>query len=245
VSDDRDDTAHGSRPPAAAGIPDEALLEINRLWTIVRAFSNVAHDNPTNASGDRERRRWGVRVEPPLRRRVERSGPSRARGCHRPTPVISRAEQRLPQAVEVRPLVEVAAALRLASANHRRVILTVERKSAEPCRRSIARALQALLICCSQRRSGRRPSERRSQERGRGMPPSSGSLRRPARRYGATTGNWPGPASSPAARNMGRRRRRRHARQRDRRGVTSAARFSCGCQRRNGVEKPFANTPGV
>lgn len=33
-----------SRPALAAGLPDDALQEINRLWTIVRVFSNTAHD---------------------------------------------------------------------------------------------------------------------------------------------------------------------------------------------------------
>jgi signal transduction histidine kinase len=33
-----------TRPPRAAGLPDESLEEINRLWTIARAFANTAHD---------------------------------------------------------------------------------------------------------------------------------------------------------------------------------------------------------
>ena len=33
-----------SRPAVTKGLPDEALQEVNRLWTIARAFSNTAHD---------------------------------------------------------------------------------------------------------------------------------------------------------------------------------------------------------
>jgi hypothetical protein len=32
------------RPSLAAAVPDESLEEINRLWTIARAFANTAHD---------------------------------------------------------------------------------------------------------------------------------------------------------------------------------------------------------
>jgi len=151
VSDDRDDKAHGSRPPAAAGIPDEALLEINRLWTIVRAFSNVAHDvnNALQVIAGSAELMEASELEPPLRRRVEAIGAESARAAALIDRLLSysRAEHGLPQAVEVRPLVEAAVALRLASANHRRVTLTVERQSAEPCRAAIdrTRALQALL----------------------------------------------------------------------------------------------------
>jgi nitrogen-specific signal transduction histidine kinase len=125
-----------ARPEVAADLPDDVLAEINRLWTIVRAFSNVAHD-VNNAlqviAGNAEL----LALQPiadDVARRVEtmRAQSLRAASVIDRLLKYARAPATPVQTVDVWPIVESAVALRTASLNRRRIRLTAERSADAP-----------------------------------------------------------------------------------------------------------------
>jgi signal transduction histidine kinase len=136
-----------ARPEAAAALPDAVLAEINRLWTIVRAFSNVAHD-VNNAlqviAGNAE-----LLAAQPLAQDVARRVDTMRVQALRAAMVIdrllkyTRAQELADRQIDVWPVVEAAVALRTASLNRRRIRLTAERDDIQPI---VATADHAVLL---------------------------------------------------------------------------------------------------
>jgi signal transduction histidine kinase len=149
VQDRPEDTV--SRPEAAGDLSDAALLEINRLWTIVRAFSNTAHDvnNALMVIAGSAELLEARELEPAVRKRVEtlRVEAARAAASVDRLQTYARAAAGAVQAVDLWPLVESAAAMRAASAGRHRIVLTVARgeAGAPRARADATRVLQALL----------------------------------------------------------------------------------------------------
>jgi signal transduction histidine kinase len=142
------------RPPMAAGVPDATLLEVNRLWTIVRAFSNTAHDvnNALQVIAGSAELLEARDLEPAVRRRVEtiREEASRAATTINRLLTYTRAEPGAAQAIDLWPVVEDAVAMRVASAGRHRIVMRIEGREASgsgPCwaRVNAARTTQALL----------------------------------------------------------------------------------------------------
>jgi signal transduction histidine kinase len=142
------------RPPMAAGVPDAALLEVNRLWTIARAFSNTAHDvnNALQVIAGSAELLEARELDPAVRRRVEtiREEASRAAATINRLLTYTRAEPGAVQAIDLWAVVEDAVAMRMASAGRHRIVLRIEGREtpgAGPCwaRVDAARMTQALL----------------------------------------------------------------------------------------------------
>lgn len=140
-----------ARPSLAGAIPDATLEEINRLWTIVRAFSNTAHDvnNALQVIAGSAELLESRELEPVVRRRVETIRTEAARAATTINRLLSyaRAQPASPQTIDLWPIVEAAVAMRLASTNRNRVVLAVERPDPKPCWANVDTTLttQALL----------------------------------------------------------------------------------------------------
>jgi signal transduction histidine kinase len=149
VSEPVDDPA--ARPVLAHGLSDAALEEVNRLWTIVRAFSNTAHDvnNALMVIAGSAELLEARELEPAVRKRVETVRTEAARAATTINRLLTYAQTAAgtPQRTDLWPVVESAAAMRAASANRHRIVLSVERTDATPCWATIdaARTTQALL----------------------------------------------------------------------------------------------------
>ncbi len=132
-----DDLPAAVRPALAAGIPDDTLEEINRLWTIVRAFSNTAHDvnNAIQVMAGNAELLEARDLEPSVRRRVEVIRAEAARASTTINRLLSYArEPRVPgQTRDLRPFVESAVEMRLASASRRRIVVTYDKRETRPC----------------------------------------------------------------------------------------------------------------
>lgn len=130
---------------------DAALEEVNRLWTIVRAFSNTAHDvnNALMVIAGSAELLEARELEPAVRKRVETVRAEAARAATTITRLLTYAQSPsgTPQRTDLWPVVESAVAMRAASANRHRIVLNVERPDAAPCWATIdvARTTQALL----------------------------------------------------------------------------------------------------
>jgi len=139
------------RPEAAGDLSEAALLEINRLWTIVRAFSNTAHDvnNALMVIAGSAELLEARELEPAVRKRVEtlRVEAARAAAAVDRLQTYARAEAGAVQIVDLWSLVESSAAMRAASAGRHRIVLTVARgdTGARRARADATRVLQALL----------------------------------------------------------------------------------------------------
>ena len=124
------------RPAQAAGLSDDTLEEVNRLWTVVRAFSNTAHD-VNNAlqvmSGSAELLEAGD-LDPAVRRRVEiiRIESVKAAATIKGLLSYARAPRQAAQRLDVRVLVDNAVGMRLASVGRGRIALSVDRDGSSP-----------------------------------------------------------------------------------------------------------------
>jgi signal transduction histidine kinase len=140
-----------ARPVAAASLPDDALREINRLWTIVRALSNTAHDvnNALQVIAGSAELLESRELDPVVGRRIEaiRAESSRAAAVIDRLVAYLRAPASTASALDLWPLVDAAVAMRNASAKRRRIALVAERAEGAACRAIAdgARTLQALL----------------------------------------------------------------------------------------------------
>jgi signal transduction histidine kinase len=132
-----DDLPAAIRPALATGIPDDTLEEINRLWTIVRAFSNTAHDvnNAIQVIAGNAELLEARDLDPAVRRRIEVVRTEAARASTTINRLLSYArEPRVPgQTRDLRPFVESAVEMRMASASRRRIVLTYDRRETRPC----------------------------------------------------------------------------------------------------------------
>jgi signal transduction histidine kinase len=133
----RDDLPAAVRPALAAAIPDGTLEEINRLWTIVRAFSNTAHDvnNAIQVIAGNAELLEGRDLDPAVRRRVEVIRAEAARASTTINRLLSYVrEPRVPgQPRDLRPFIESAVEMRMASASRRRIVLTFDARETRPC----------------------------------------------------------------------------------------------------------------
>ena len=139
--------SHFARPEAAADLPDAALAEINRLWTIVRAFSNVAHDvnNALQVITGNAELLAAQPIDDDVARRAEtmRTQALRAAAVLDRLLKYTRARTLSIETLDVWPVVEAAVALRMASLNRRRIRLTAERSDVRPL---VAQADGAVLL---------------------------------------------------------------------------------------------------
>ena len=124
------------RPAPAANLSDEALEEVNRLWTIVRAFSNAAHDvnNDLQVIGGSAELLERRELDPAVRRRVEaiREQAVAAAATINRLLAYSRAEPAAPGPIELSQVVTAAVAMRRSSLSRARIGIDVE-SVPEPC----------------------------------------------------------------------------------------------------------------
>jgi signal transduction histidine kinase len=138
------------RPAPAANLSDEALEEINRLWTIVRAFSNAAHDvnNDLQVIGGSAELLERRELDPAVRRRVEaiREQAVAAAATINRLLAYSRAEPAAPGPIDVSQVVTAAVAMRRSSLSRARIGIAIG-SMPQPCWAMAdgRRTLQALL----------------------------------------------------------------------------------------------------
>ncbi len=140
-----------SRPAGTQGLPDEALQEVNRLWTIVRAFSNAAHDvnNALQVIAGSAELIEAREIDPMLRRRVEAIRMQAARAASSIDRLLSysRDSREGQRTLDLGALVDAAVAMRAYALGRAHIHIAVDRSDSEP--RWVAvdrnRALQAFL----------------------------------------------------------------------------------------------------
>ena len=154
-----------SRPALAEGVPDDALEEINRLWTIVSAFSSTAHDvnNALQVVSGSAELLEALDLDPTVRRRVEaiREEAAKAAGAIHRLLTYARSEALPIQPLDVWPIVEASVEMRVASAGRRRIGITVDRQGSTTClalvdRARFQQALIDLLLSAEAHVRGRR-----------------------------------------------------------------------------------------
>jgi signal transduction histidine kinase len=144
-----------SRPALTEGLPDESLQEINRLWTIVRAFSNAAHDvnNALQVIAGSAELVESRELDPLFRRRVEsiRVQAGRAAATIERLALYSRDSPETRGPTDLALLVESAVSLRAFALGRARITVVVERSDANPywvaveCNRTLQALLNVLL----------------------------------------------------------------------------------------------------
>jgi signal transduction histidine kinase len=140
-----------NRPALTEGLPDESLQEINRLWTIVRAFANAAHDlnNALQIIAGSAELVESRELDPAFRRRVEsiREQAARAAATIERLALYSRDSPETRGATDLAPLVESAVSMRAFALGRARITVVVERSDPDPywVAAERNRTLQALL----------------------------------------------------------------------------------------------------
>jgi signal transduction histidine kinase len=118
------------RPPLAAGLPDESLEEINRLWTIARAFANTAHDvnNALQVIAGNAELLSTKELEPAVQRRIEAISAETARATSLIGALQSyvRAERDPSPVVDLWTVADRAVGMRAAALRRLRMTLKVE-----------------------------------------------------------------------------------------------------------------------
>lgn len=139
------------RPLQTEGLPDDALEEINRLWTIVRAFSTTAHDvnNALQVIAGSAELLESRDLDPAIRRRVEAIRVESGKAAQTIDRLLSyaRAPRQPAQSLDLWTIVDSAVALRMASLGRLRIALSVDRSAQVPVQVSgqATKVLQALL----------------------------------------------------------------------------------------------------
>jgi len=125
-----------ARPSEAEGLPDETLEELNRLWTVVRAFSTTAHDvnNALQVIAGSAELLEARELDPAVRRRVEivRQESGKAAATINRLLDYVRAPRQQPERLDVWPLLDAAIGMRQASIGRSRIALAVNRDAAQP-----------------------------------------------------------------------------------------------------------------
>jgi signal transduction histidine kinase len=139
------DPAPGAGPPGlVASLPDEALEEINRLWTVVRAFSSTAHDvnNAMQVIAGNAELLESHDFDPVVRRRIEviRSEAARVSVTINRLLEYAREREAIVQRLDLWLVVEHAVALRASSAGRRRVVIAIERTDRSPVLATVDRS---------------------------------------------------------------------------------------------------------
>ena len=146
-----DPAAGVERPVLVAGLPDEALEEINRLWTIARAFSSTAHDvnNAMQVIAGSAELLEARELDPVVRRRVEAIRTEAARVAATLNRLLEYVRERHAalQRLDLWSVVELAVAMRASSAGRRRVVIAIDRPDPSPIVMTIdqSKTLQVLL----------------------------------------------------------------------------------------------------
>lgn len=141
----------GVRPSEARGLADETLAELNRLWTIVRVFSNTAHDvnNALQVIAGNAELLEARELDPAILRRVDvmRIESGKAAASINQLLSFARAPRQSVQVLDVWPLLDVAVTMRLASLGRGRVTLAIDRSAVTPAwiKGESTRVLQALV----------------------------------------------------------------------------------------------------
>ena len=125
-----------TRPSIAAGLPDESLEEINRLWTIARAFANTAHE-VNNAlqviAGNAELLR-AKGLEPAVQRRIDAISAETARASSLISTLqaYARSERDPAPTVDLAAIADRAVGLRTAALRRERTTVEVDSSSQRP-----------------------------------------------------------------------------------------------------------------
>lgn len=153
------------RPSAVAPLPDDLLEAVNRLWTIVRAFTNVAHDvnNALQVIAGNAELLSARELDEATRRRVEAITVESGRAATVLNRLLTfvRDDAVAPRRVDVRLLVESAVAMRAASVNRGRISLKLEQAGTEAClavvnTHQLLQAILDLLLAAEEMSRGRR-----------------------------------------------------------------------------------------
>ena len=116
-----------TRPPIAADLSDETLEEINRLWTIARAFANTAHEvnNALQAISGNAELLGTKELDPVTLRRVSSIGAeaNRASTLIHTLQAYARAERDATPLIDLRLVVVKAVGLRTASLRRERIVV--------------------------------------------------------------------------------------------------------------------------
>ncbi len=162
VSDPADLTS--LRPRQAHGLSDETLEALNHLWTVVRAFSNTAHDvnNALQVIAGNAELLEARELDPAVRRRVEivRTESGKAAATISRLLDFARGSRQPSQRFDLWPLVDAVVAMRLSSVGRGRITLTVDREGAQPAfivgeSFKVQQLLMDLLLTAEDRVAGR------------------------------------------------------------------------------------------
>lgn len=129
--------ADDRRPRETANLSDPVLEEINRMWTVVRALTNAAHE-VNNAlqviSGSAELlETQGLPPQAAKRVAAIRVEAVKAAATIEQLAAYARGDGRAPRPVDIAPLLERAVAMRSASVRRLRIALTLDLRNAGPC----------------------------------------------------------------------------------------------------------------
>src|SRR5262245_48991949 len=130
--------AHLPRPDATNAVPDTAtLVEVNRLWTVVRALTNTVHDvnNALQVISGSVELLDDHDFDPVIRRRLEAIRAEAAKAAVAVNRLLTYARaQPLPvRAVSLDGLVRSVVEMRLASTGRRRIVMSIDRASDTSC----------------------------------------------------------------------------------------------------------------
>lgn len=152
------------RPRQAEGLSDDTLEELNRLWTIVRAFSTTAHDvnNALQVIAGSAELLEARELDAAVRRRVEivRHESGKAAATIDRLLDYVRAPRQPVAAIDLWPLLDAAITMRQASLGRSRIVAAVNREGAQPAfvdgeRGRLLQALLNLLLVAEARVAGR------------------------------------------------------------------------------------------
>lgn len=152
------------RPPQAAALSDDTLEELNRLWAVVRAFSNTAHDvnNALQVIAGNAELLEARDLDPAIRKRIEaiRGESGKAAATVNRLLEFARARRQPVQRHDLAIAVEAATRMRLASLGRSRVALTVRSEPGAPAivageAAKLHQILLNLLLAAEERVAGR------------------------------------------------------------------------------------------
>lgn len=156
---------HSDRSPLAASVADDALEEINRLWTIARVLASTAHDvnNALQVISGSIELLEGVEFDPVVRRRVEaiRTEAAKAAAAVNRLLTYTRARPVPPRPVNLHGIAQTVLDMRRASAGRSRIVLMLEDAGFPPCLALVdetraVRALVNLVLSAEERARGQR-----------------------------------------------------------------------------------------
>ena len=149
----------GAAPSSVPALSDDSLIEINRLWTIARAFSNVAHEinNALQVVSGNAELLAGGDLDAAMRRRVEGVRAKAADAAAAINRLLAYAGDEAASSLpfDLKALVDTAVAMRAATLGRARILVTVHQPTDEPRRvaadrQSILQMLLNVLLCAEE-----------------------------------------------------------------------------------------------